>query len=153
MGYKVTEAKYQTCICGKLCKGRAALANHGKKCPLELARSRAFLAADHALTDKEFLTSLVSQSDASDYAARHGVSMLDAYRAIALAYCTVEQAAKSCTMRVSQNCERDHGTTVKARMTNVATGIEIERNVCGGCRDMVIGSDVYVDYIELEAVK
>jgi hypothetical protein len=153
MGYKTTEAKYQTCICGKECKGRAALANHGKKCPTERARSRAFLAADHALTDREFLSSLVSQSEADEYAGRHGVSLLDAYRAIAAVHCAMDQAAKSCTMRVSPNCDHDYGTTVKATMVNVVTGIEIERNLCVPCRELVQDSDVYAGYTELDGVK
>lgn len=40
----VTPAKYVTCICGKVCKGRAAFANHARKCPAEQARSEAFIA-------------------------------------------------------------------------------------------------------------
>lgn len=41
MGYQVKESSYQTCACGKVCKGRAALANHGRKCETE----RVYMAA------------------------------------------------------------------------------------------------------------
>ncbi|WP_330473780.1 hypothetical protein [Terrabacter sp. C0L_2] len=43
--WEVSEAKYVTCICGKVCKGRAAHANHGRKCEMESARSWAFIRA------------------------------------------------------------------------------------------------------------
>ena len=43
MAYEVSPKKYVTCICGRVCKGRAALANHGRKCPTEIARSEAFI--------------------------------------------------------------------------------------------------------------
>ena len=39
MGRPVNPANYQTCICGKVCKGRLALTNHGRKCPAERVRS------------------------------------------------------------------------------------------------------------------
>lgn len=60
MGFDgVSPSKYQTCICGKVCKGKAAFANHGKKCPIERARSEAFLKAcfnrEPMLTDEMFL--------------------------------------------------------------------------------------------------
>lgn len=151
MGYQVTEAKYQTCICGKVCKGRAALANHGKKCPTERARSRAFLAADHALTDREFLTSIVTEDEATDYAARYGVSLLDAYRAIAAVRCAMVQMAQQCTMRCSRHCAGDSAVTVKASFTNTISGIKLERNLCPACRELVKYSDhVYANYTELE---
>lgn len=35
MSYTVRPEKWIACICGKVCKGRAALANHGRKCPQE----------------------------------------------------------------------------------------------------------------------
>lgn len=44
MGHSVKPDNYQTCICGKVCKGRAAFANHAHKCPEERARSEAFIA-------------------------------------------------------------------------------------------------------------
>lgn len=59
MGYKVTEAKYQTCLCGKVCKGLSALQTHGRACPKERVRSAAFIAAielgTRQLTDTEVL--------------------------------------------------------------------------------------------------
>ena len=59
MGYKVTEAKYQTCLCGKVCKGLSALQTHGRACPKEQVRSAAFIAAielgTRQLTDAEVL--------------------------------------------------------------------------------------------------
>lgn len=45
MGKPVGAAKYRTCICGKVCKGGAALVNHGRKCEVERGRSWAFLRA------------------------------------------------------------------------------------------------------------
>ena len=44
MGYKVTEAKYQTCLCGKVCKGLSALQTHGRACPKEQVRRAAYIA-------------------------------------------------------------------------------------------------------------
>ena len=35
----VKPVNYQTCICGKVCKGRLALANHGRKCNIYRVRS------------------------------------------------------------------------------------------------------------------
>ena len=43
----VRESKYQTCICGKECKGRAALANHGRKCDMERVRSALTIYCTH----------------------------------------------------------------------------------------------------------
>lgn len=43
MGRPVNPANYQTCICGKVCKGRLALTNHGRKCPAERVRSALFV--------------------------------------------------------------------------------------------------------------
>ena len=43
--WSVTEAKWKTCVCGKVCKGRAAFANHARKCEQEQARSDAFVSA------------------------------------------------------------------------------------------------------------
>ena len=40
----VREAKYVRCVCGRELKGRAALANHARKCAQEQARSAAFIA-------------------------------------------------------------------------------------------------------------
>lgn len=40
----VRETKYVTCVCGRELKGRVGFANHAKKCPLEQARSAAFIA-------------------------------------------------------------------------------------------------------------
>lgn len=37
-GWTVSEAKWKTCVCGKVCKGRAGLSNHGNKCDVEVAR-------------------------------------------------------------------------------------------------------------------
>lgn len=45
MGYKVTEAKYKTCICGKVCKGLSALQTHGRACPKSQVRRAAYIAA------------------------------------------------------------------------------------------------------------
>ena len=45
MGYKVTEAKYRTCICGKVCKGLSALQTHGRACPKSQVRRAAYIAA------------------------------------------------------------------------------------------------------------
>jgi hypothetical protein len=146
----VKTANYQTCICGKECKGRAALANHGKKCPTERARSRAFVAADHALTDAEFLKSIVTAQEAAEYASDRGVSVSwNVYRSIAAVKCAIAQAAQSCTMRASRNCLGDDEVTVKARMTNVATGVSIERNLCPPCRELVQDGDSYAGYTEL----
>jgi hypothetical protein len=39
MGYAVKTSSYQTCICGRECKGRAAFANHARKCDTERVRS------------------------------------------------------------------------------------------------------------------
>jgi hypothetical protein len=47
-GWKVSPAKYVTCDCGKVCKGLAAFANHARVCPVERARSAAFIAAIEA---------------------------------------------------------------------------------------------------------
>lgn len=44
MGYAVKLENYQTCVCGKVCKGKLALRNHGATCPAERARSEAFIA-------------------------------------------------------------------------------------------------------------
>jgi hypothetical protein len=44
---KTKPTSYVTCVCGQVCKGRAAHANHGRKCPEERARSEAFIAAVH----------------------------------------------------------------------------------------------------------
>lgn len=46
MVYAVKREKYLTCICGRVCKGRAGLAQHGRACPVEVARSAAFIRAD-----------------------------------------------------------------------------------------------------------
>jgi hypothetical protein len=43
MGYKVTEAKYRTCICGKVCKGSPALGSHSKKCHAARVQSAMFM--------------------------------------------------------------------------------------------------------------
>jgi len=32
MGYAVKPSSYRTCICGKVCKGGPALANHARTC-------------------------------------------------------------------------------------------------------------------------
>jgi hypothetical protein len=39
----VRESKYVACICGKVCKGRAGLATHGRKCPVDRVRSALYL--------------------------------------------------------------------------------------------------------------
>jgi len=39
----VRESKYVACLCGKVCKGRAGRATHGRKCPAERVRSALFL--------------------------------------------------------------------------------------------------------------
>jgi hypothetical protein len=39
----VKQSSYRTCICGKVCKGRAALANHGRKCPADRVRTALFV--------------------------------------------------------------------------------------------------------------
>lgn len=57
--HPIGQHKYVRCICGKECKGGAAHANHGRKCPIESARSAAFIAAiergERPPTDTEFL--------------------------------------------------------------------------------------------------
>lgn len=40
---KTKPENYRTCSCGKVCKGRAALANHGRACPQECERSDLFI--------------------------------------------------------------------------------------------------------------
>lgn len=45
MTASVKPQSWVTCVCGKVCKGRAAHANHGRKCPVESARAAAFVAA------------------------------------------------------------------------------------------------------------
>lgn len=59
MGYAVRPENYLSCICGKVCKGRAGLAQHGRACPVENARSAAFIRAietgSRPPTDAEFL--------------------------------------------------------------------------------------------------
>lgn len=45
MSRPVKAANYITCICGQVCKGKAAFANHARVCPQERARSEAFIAA------------------------------------------------------------------------------------------------------------
>ncbi|MBE5476902.1 hypothetical protein PROPHIGD42-2_63 [Mycobacterium phage prophiGD42-2] len=59
MVYAVKREKYLTCICGRVCKGRAGLAQHGRACPVEVARSAAFIRAietgQEPLTDADFL--------------------------------------------------------------------------------------------------
>lgn len=42
---RVKSENYQRCVCGKVCRGRAALANHGRGCPAERERAAAFIAA------------------------------------------------------------------------------------------------------------
>jgi hypothetical protein len=39
MGYPVKPANYQTCVCGKVCKGLSALQTHGRKCEIQQVRS------------------------------------------------------------------------------------------------------------------
>ena len=43
MGYAVKPANYQTCICGKVCKGRSAFRTHSRKCEAEQVRSAVFV--------------------------------------------------------------------------------------------------------------
>lgn len=50
----VSESKYVTCVCGREFKGRAAHANHARKCPQELARSEAFIARIEASNRERF---------------------------------------------------------------------------------------------------
>ena len=40
MSNPVKTANYQTCVCGQVCKGRAALANHATKCEKSTIRRR-----------------------------------------------------------------------------------------------------------------
>jgi len=39
MGHSVKPQNYVECVCGQVCKGRAALANHGRRCTAEQVRS------------------------------------------------------------------------------------------------------------------
>jgi hypothetical protein len=39
----VRESKYVACICGKVCKGRAGRATHGRKCPVDRVRSALYV--------------------------------------------------------------------------------------------------------------
>lgn len=59
MGYAVKREKHLICICGRVCKGRAGLAQHGRACHVEVARSAAFIRAietgSRPPTDAEFL--------------------------------------------------------------------------------------------------
>lgn len=41
----VRPSSWVTCSCGRICKGRAGLATHARTCPIERARSAAFIAA------------------------------------------------------------------------------------------------------------
>lgn len=52
----VRESKYVTCVCGRELKGRAAFANHARKCPQEIARSEAFIARIEAANRARFET-------------------------------------------------------------------------------------------------
>ncbi|AOT24912.1 hypothetical protein PBI_NAZO_73 [Mycobacterium phage Nazo] len=45
MGYKVKPENYVTCMCGKVCKGRAAFSHHARKCELEVAFTADYVAA------------------------------------------------------------------------------------------------------------
>jgi hypothetical protein len=60
-GWHVGQGKWQTCICGKVCKGQAALANHSRRCDLALAYSEAYIAAIESgqpvPTERQFLDS------------------------------------------------------------------------------------------------
>ncbi len=40
----IRELRYVTCVRGREFKGRAAHANHARKCPQEIARSETFIA-------------------------------------------------------------------------------------------------------------
>ncbi|WP_237076748.1 hypothetical protein [Mycobacteroides abscessus] len=68
--HPIGERKYVRCLCGKECKGRAAHANHARKCPIESARSAAFVAAvqrgEKPPTDAEFLAQYRQQEDAAE---------------------------------------------------------------------------------------
>ena len=68
MGNTTKSVNFQTCICGKVCKGRAALLNHGKKCHTERIRSAAFLwACDNGLrpmSDAALMRNLVAVAEA-----------------------------------------------------------------------------------------
>lgn len=56
MGYAVKREKWLTCICGRVCKGRAGLAQHGRACPVEVARSAAFIRAIEFLAQHSDIT-------------------------------------------------------------------------------------------------
>ena len=43
MAHKTSPSNYQTCICGRECKGISALATHGRACPQEQLRVAVFL--------------------------------------------------------------------------------------------------------------
>lgn len=45
MTWHVSPDKYVTCFCGKVCKGKAAHANHARKCPAEIERTEALIEA------------------------------------------------------------------------------------------------------------
>lgn len=43
MAHTTSPSNYQTCICGRVCKGLSALATHGRACTLSQLRSAVFL--------------------------------------------------------------------------------------------------------------
>ena len=49
MGYATRPENYRTCICGKVCKGRSALATHGRRCEAQRVRSalNVYCAVEH----------------------------------------------------------------------------------------------------------
>ena len=66
MNNTVRAENYQTCICGRVCKGKLALVNHGRKCDMEIARSRAFIILGQQgkqLTDDTFRRVWSSMTD------------------------------------------------------------------------------------------